>query len=60
MDRLGEQHGYLVLFEPKTPTEIPWEQPLKKETLEHRGKRMRFASTTVSAPKPYQGCVSVA
>jgi DNA polymerase III delta prime subunit len=38
MDRLGQQHGYLVLFEPKTPTELPWEQRIKKETVAHRDK----------------------
>ena len=40
MDRLGQQHGYLVLFETKSIEEIPWEQRIQWEELEHRGKRI--------------------
>jgi hypothetical protein len=38
MDRLGEQNGYLVLFETKTSEEIPWEQRIKWEAVTHKGK----------------------
>ncbi len=40
LDRLGQEHGYLVLFEPKTPTEVPWEQRLGREVVEHKGKQI--------------------
>jgi hypothetical protein len=35
MDKLGQQHGYLVLFEPKSSEQIPWEERLSwtEETL---------------------------
>ncbi len=38
MDRLGEQNGYLVLFETKTSEEIPWEKRIKWEAVTHKGK----------------------
>lgn len=38
MDRLNQQHGYLVLFETKSSEEIPWEQRIKWETVAHKGK----------------------
>jgi aromatic ring-cleaving dioxygenase len=40
LDRLGQEHGYLVLFEPRTPSEVPWEQRLRQETVAHNGKRV--------------------
>jgi hypothetical protein len=40
MDRLDQQHGYLVLFETKTSEELPWEQRIKWEEVTHRGKQI--------------------
>jgi DNA polymerase III delta prime subunit len=40
LDRLGQEHGYLVLFETKTTEQIPWEQRLKWEDAAHKGKRV--------------------
>ncbi|MFM8485317.1 MAG: hypothetical protein ACKOCH_03195, partial [Bacteroidota bacterium] len=31
MDKLGQKRGYLVLFEKKTPEELPWEQRIRRE-----------------------------
>jgi DNA polymerase III delta prime subunit len=38
LDRLGQERGYLVLFEPKTTEEVSWEQRLHWEEVAHRGK----------------------
>jgi len=38
LDRLGQQQGYLVLFETKTSEEIPWEERIKWEEVTHKGK----------------------
>jgi hypothetical protein len=38
LDRLGQQQGYLVLFETKTSEEIPWEERIKWEEVAHKGK----------------------
>jgi AAA-like domain len=40
LDRLGAEHGYLVLFETKTTGEIAWEQRLKWTETTHKGKRV--------------------
>jgi DNA polymerase III delta prime subunit len=40
LDRLNQEHGYLVLFEPKTTEEIPWEQRIKWENVSHKGKEI--------------------
>jgi len=40
LDRLNQQHGYLVLFETKPSEEIPWEQRIKWEDVTHQGKRV--------------------
>lgn len=40
LDRLGQQQGYLVLFETKTSEEIPWEERIKWEEVTHKGKRI--------------------
>ncbi len=40
MDRLGQDHGYLVLFETKTSEDLPWEQRIKWEEVAHRGKQI--------------------
>lgn len=31
MDRLGQKRGYLVLFEKKSPEELPWEERIRRE-----------------------------
>jgi hypothetical protein len=40
MDKLGQQHGYLVLFEKKNSEELPWEQRIRKETFQVEGKEI--------------------
>lgn len=40
MDKLGQQHGYLVLFEPKSSELIPWEERLHWTDEEVEGKRV--------------------
>jgi hypothetical protein len=40
LDRLGQEHGYLVLFETKSVEQIPWEERLKWYDVEHGGKRI--------------------
>jgi hypothetical protein len=40
LDRLGQEHGYLVLFETKSVEHIPWEERLKWHDVEHGGKRI--------------------
>lgn len=44
MDKLGQKHGYLILFEPKNSKEIPWEKRLKwSETeYEHLGVKRKI------------------
>lgn len=41
LDRLGQQHGYLVLFETQSIEETPWEQRIQWEEVEHRGKQIK-------------------
>jgi RecB family endonuclease NucS len=31
MDKLGQQRGYLVLFDKKNAEELPWEQRIRRE-----------------------------
>jgi hypothetical protein len=31
MDKLGQQRGFLVLFEKKNSDELPWEQRIRRE-----------------------------
>ncbi|MEZ4985751.1 MAG: hypothetical protein R2795_12070 [Saprospiraceae bacterium] len=40
MDRLGQQQGYLILFEKKSPEELPWEERIRREVLEVDGKEV--------------------
>ena len=40
LDTLGLQHGYLVLFEPKRPDEVSWEERLRWDDVEREGKRV--------------------
>lgn len=40
LDRLGLKHGYLVLFEPKKPDEVPWETRLQWGDAEWEGKQV--------------------
>jgi hypothetical protein len=40
MDKLGQQHGYLVLFEPKSSELISWEERLHWADEEVEGKRV--------------------
>jgi len=40
LDKLGQQAGYLILFEKKTSEELPWEQRLGWETVEHAGRQI--------------------
>jgi hypothetical protein len=40
----GQTHGYLILFEPKTSTEIPWESRIKWEetSFEYQGIKRKI------------------
>jgi len=40
MDKLGQHHGYLVLFEKKNSEELPWEQRIRKEVHQVEGKEI--------------------
>ncbi|MCY7328139.1 MAG: hypothetical protein LH618_06300, partial [Saprospiraceae bacterium] len=40
LDKLGQKAGYLILFEKKPLTEIPWEQRLGWEVREYAGKQI--------------------
>ena len=40
MDKLGQQRGYLVIFEKKNSTELPWEQRIRREIHQVDGKEI--------------------
>jgi hypothetical protein len=40
MDKLGQKAAYLVIFEKKSSEELPWEERLRWETLEHEGREI--------------------
>jgi hypothetical protein len=40
MDKLGQKHGYLVLFEKKNTDELPWEQRIRREVHNVDGKEI--------------------
>jgi hypothetical protein len=40
LDRLGQHHGYLVLFEPQSVADISWEQRIQWETVSHKDKNI--------------------
>lgn len=40
MDKLGQQRGYLVVFEKKNSEELPWEQRIRRELLAVDGKEV--------------------
>lgn len=40
MDKLGQKHGYLVLFEKKSSEELPWEVRIRREVHEVDGKEV--------------------
>ncbi len=40
MDKLGQQRGYLVLFEKKSSEELPWEQRIRRELHVVDGKEV--------------------
>lgn len=42
MDRLGQQHGYLIIFEKKPSTELPWEQRIRREYETVDGKQIEI------------------
>lgn len=35
LDKLGQNHGYLILFEPRPSTEIPWEERIKWDETDY-------------------------
>jgi hypothetical protein len=35
LDKAGQTHGYLILFEPKSSKEVSWEERIKWEDTEH-------------------------
>jgi hypothetical protein len=40
MDKLGQQHGYLVIFEKKSSEELPWDVRIRREEQEVDGRRI--------------------
>lgn len=40
MDKLGQQKGYLILFEKETSDVLPWEERLRREIHEVDGKEI--------------------
>jgi hypothetical protein len=40
MDKLGQQHGYLVIFEKKSSEELPWDARIRREEQEIEGRRI--------------------
>jgi hypothetical protein len=40
LDKLGQKHGYLVLFEKKSSEELPWEQRIRREVHLVDGKEI--------------------
>lgn len=38
MDKLGQQHGYLMIFEAKPSSELPWEERIRREEKKQEGK----------------------
>jgi RecB family endonuclease NucS len=47
LDTVNQPHGYLVLFENKKSTEIPWEQRIKWTELEHEWRGIKKQITLV-------------
>lgn len=42
MDKLGQQHGYLVIFEKQPSSELPWEQRIRREVEQVEGKEIEI------------------
>jgi hypothetical protein len=42
MDKLGQQHGYLVIFEKRPSAELPWEQRIRREVEQVEGKEIEI------------------
>jgi hypothetical protein len=40
MDKLGQQHGYLIIFEKQSSEELPWEVRIRREEQEVEGRRI--------------------
>lgn len=40
MDKLGQQRGYLILFEKKNSKDLPWEQRIRREIHAADGKEI--------------------
>ena len=47
LDKVGLPHGYLILFEYKPSTEIPWENRIKWTELEHEWRGIKKQITLV-------------
>jgi hypothetical protein len=47
LDVKNQPHGYLILFENKPATEIPWEQRIKWTELEHEWRGIKKQITLV-------------
>ncbi|GAB4406605.1 MAG: hypothetical protein OHK0039_08390 [Bacteroidia bacterium] len=42
MDKLGQQRGHLVIFEKQPSTVLPWEQRIRRETVQAAGREMEI------------------
>lgn len=40
LDKLGQQHGYLVIFDKRPSAELPWDERIRWNDEEHNGKRI--------------------
>ena len=47
LDKVGLPHGYLILFENKPSSEIPWENRIKWTELEHEWRGIKKRITLV-------------
>ena len=44
MDKLGQKHGYLVIFEKKSSEVLPWEQRIRREVHAVDDKEIRLVA----------------
>ncbi|MDX2282884.1 MAG: hypothetical protein NW241_01920 [Bacteroidia bacterium] len=42
MDQLGQQRGHLVIFEKQPSSVLPWEQRIRRETVQAEGREIEI------------------
>ena len=40
LDKLGQPHGYLVIFDKRPSSEFPWEERIQWKVEQHNGKEL--------------------